>query len=189
MGDLSGSRRAGPEDGQRSVARRTIVGGRPDDGLQRSVPQGIEHVLQRAALVPAFRRKLLTDRERALDAVAEELTDTERAILLAIPTEQLERMIRGAAPMMPGRRSLLARVAGMFGVLIGGAFSLPTCSGPAPRTKGLDAVEVPKWAQPTKGMSPGDPGSKVTMGKRSDVPPARSGSRGTKGTAKGDTGQ
>jgi hypothetical protein len=171
------------DGGQRSVVRRTIVGGRPDDDLHRSVPQGIEHVLQRAALVPAFRRKLLADRERALDTVAEELTDTERAILLAIPREQLERMIRGAAPLMPGRRSLLIRVAGVFGVLLGGALAAVT-SGCAPRTKGVcaDRPRSPgiRSDTPQPAGVRADRPSPATEGNRPDEPPSpESGPSGT----------
>ncbi len=54
----------------------------------------IKSVFAKAAADPVFLRMLLEDREKALDAV--NLSPAEKAILMAVPDEQIEKMVRSA---------------------------------------------------------------------------------------------
>jgi len=82
------------EEGKEIVGR-TIVGGRPAARRKRKVrvPIGIEKVLVKAAADDGFRRKLLDDRQAALDALSYELSPTERQVLASIPDLTLQGMI------------------------------------------------------------------------------------------------
>ncbi len=87
--------------------------------------RGIEYVIARAALSGRFRRKLLRNREAALGRLGPRLSAADRAALLAIPSEQLQAMIEGAGPRLPGRRSLLVRALACFGIV--GVAAMPSC--------------------------------------------------------------
>lgn len=79
----------------------------------QSFPLGVERVLHAAAADPATRQALLRDRPGALAGLDLDLTDTERAMLLAIPDDQLTAAINGLdiSPANVKRRTLLAAVA------------------------------------------------------------------------------
>lgn len=78
-----------------------------------SFPMGVERVLYAAATDEAFRALLFSDRSAALAGRHPRLNDTEHAMLLAIPDDQLAAAI-DALDLRPGnvkRRAVLAAVA------------------------------------------------------------------------------
>jgi hypothetical protein len=77
------------------------------------VPIGVERVLLHAAVDPSFKQALLADRQAALLAHEVALRPSERAMLLAIPTEQLAAAIEGMDPSPANvqRRSFMRVVA------------------------------------------------------------------------------
>jgi len=94
------------EEGK-EVVRRTIVGGRPLARKKRKlkIPIGIEKVLCRAAVDPAFRASLFDNRDAALDGLGGELSEAEADILKSIPAQSLETMIARIDPKKhAGRR-------------------------------------------------------------------------------------
>jgi len=163
----------------RNGVRTTIVGGRPpgDDAVV-PVPMGIERVLRKAAADQRFRARLMSDRAAAIGRSGLELSNSERAILLAIPAAHLEAMIAELAPSSPARRGLFRRLAAAAGIALFGVASLSD-SGCAwrGRTAG-ESMDMPR----TKGISPDMPRS---QGIRPDRPPSEPASR-TRGTPPGD---
>jgi hypothetical protein len=158
--------RGGPEP--TGGGRITIVGGRPPaEEAARALPRGIDQVLARAALDHRFRERLNTDRVGALDSSGVSLSPAERGILLATSAEQLEAMVEGVARNLVDRRGWFARVAGVFGVFIGGALLGAGESGCCfVSTKG-ERIDVPPSRAPSQGIRPGtDPGP--TTGIRPD---------------------
>ncbi|MGD8718950.1 MAG: Os1348 family NHLP clan protein [Candidatus Zixiibacteriota bacterium] len=92
MGDDGPRRRdkAGPD-----AARTTIVGGRPPEAaaIPRAIPRGIEVLVKKAAVDPAFRDMLLEKRAEAAQSIGLKLTPEEAAMLAAVPLAQLEGII------------------------------------------------------------------------------------------------
>ena len=161
-------------DRLRSGVRTTIVGGRPpgDDAVV-PVPMGIERVLRKAAADQRFRARLMSDRTGALERSGLELSDSERAILLAIPAEHLQAMIAQLAPRDPARRSLFRRLAAAAGIALFGATTQTGC--PLTQTRGEDA-SIPEG---TEGIRPELPRDQ-TAGIRPDT---RSGTHSGSGAA------
>jgi len=105
----------------------------------------------------------MSDRTGALERSGLELSDSERAILLAIPAEHLQAMIAQLAPRDPARRSLFRRLAAAAGIALFGALSAgdmacrrePATTGSRPSrpaTKGMNS-DLPR----TKGIRPDVP--------------------------------
>lgn len=116
--------------------------------------RGIEYVIARAALSGRFRRKLLRDRESALSRLGSRVSPADRAALLAIPPEQLEAMIDGAGPRLPGRRSLLARALACLGIVggLGATSCVPLATGARPDDPNGESEPVVTGIRP--GASP-----------------------------------
>lgn len=91
---------------------------------------GIERVISKAAADSRFRQRLLSDREAALGRCRVPLTDSERAILAAIPDAQLAATIDSAMPQRTARRGFLGKMAAAMGALLGAGALLGGCSGP-----------------------------------------------------------
>jgi hypothetical protein len=79
----------------------TIVGGQPSKLRKHEVgevPSGIEGVLGLAARDAEFMRRLVVDRDAALETSGIALTGSERAALAAVPASGLEAMVAGFRP-------------------------------------------------------------------------------------------
>jgi len=92
--------------------RRTIVGGRPRSRSQGrgNIPRGIEVLIKKASLDPAFRQLLLERRAEAARDLALDLAPAERAILEAVPEVQLKRMIENTRVPDVQRRAFLGQL-------------------------------------------------------------------------------
>lgn len=114
---------ADAEDTGTPSPRTTIVGGRPpeDDAKVPPVPTGIQRLLRLASVDESFRQELIDRRAEVAEAAGVELTPSERAILTAIPADQLARMAGQLPEPTPDRRSFLRKTAATAVVLLGGA--------------------------------------------------------------------
>jgi acyl carrier protein len=75
-------------------------------------PQGIEVLVRKAAVDPAFKTELLERRAGAARDIDLELTRAEGALLGAVPAAQLEAIIRRTTVPLEHRRAFLGRAAG-----------------------------------------------------------------------------
>jgi hypothetical protein len=153
------------EDREQSASpRKTIVGGRPPEtpGELPPVPTGIQRLLRLAASDPAFRAKLLEQRDVVASGVGVELTATERVVLRAASVAQLEAMAEHLPPVAP-RRDFIRQSAAAAAALIG-APALLACESCTP-TRGIQPDEPPP--RPTQSELPS------TGGAAPDEPPPR----------------
>ncbi len=93
--------------------RTTIVGGRPPGSGTSigAIPRGIEVLVKKAAVDPAFRTLLLERRSEAADAIALTLTPAEAAMLAAVPAGQLDAIIDAAVVPESSRRAFMGAAA------------------------------------------------------------------------------
>jgi len=144
--------------------RTTIVGGRPPEqpGGAPPVPTGIQRLLRLASVDESFRHELLERRGEIAAVVGIELTSSERAVLAAIPAEQLRDMA-AKLPLPPEpRRDFLRRSAATAVVLLGGAALSESVGACRRQTPG------PPEPEPTRPDGPPPP-----TGIQPDMPPER----------------
>jgi hypothetical protein len=109
------------QEREREAVRTTIVGGRPP-GSGRSnitVPRGIEVLVKKAAVDPAFRELLLEQRGAAAAAIELALDPAERAMLNAIPRAQLVQIVGQTVVPLEQRRVFLGRIAAAMLAVLG----------------------------------------------------------------------
>lgn len=191
-----------PEDTVNPSPRTTIVGGRPPEDKTPTppVPTGLQKLLRLASVDPGFAKELIEKRDATAGPANIELNDRERAMLRAVPGEQLAEMIANLPPPPEGRRDFLRQTAATAVVLLGGAV-LSGCEGScgkdaqapappvaddqvprpqeAPKTRGIRFDPPPEPAPPTAGIRPDEPPPQPprpeemhqTRGIRPDVPP------------------
>lgn len=89
--------------------------------------RGIEKVIALAALDAHFHRRLMQDRQAAIESCDVELTDSERGILLEIPNLQLDRAInRVHVPTEARRQFLKGAVIAAVALVVGTCLLMPT---------------------------------------------------------------
>jgi len=104
--------------------RTNIVGGQPEGdkgGGLPPVPTGIQRLLRLASIDAQFRRELIERRGEVAAAANVPLTDSEQAILAAIPAPLLADMATKMPPPPAPRRDFLRQTAATAVVLLGGA--------------------------------------------------------------------
>jgi len=117
--------------------KRTIVGGQPRDRGQgrAGIPRGIEVLIKKASLDPAFYRLLLEQRAAAAHEIALELTPAETAILDSVPEAQLQAMIdRTTVPDVQRRAFLGTLGAAMLAAVVAGCTPPTRTETPVPVT-------------------------------------------------------
>ncbi|HOX44188.1 MAG TPA: twin-arginine translocation signal domain-containing protein [Myxococcota bacterium] len=151
-----------PEADPTPSPRTTIVGGRPPEAPAASfpVPVGLQRLLRLAAVERAFLQELIEKRAAVAGPAGVELTASERAILEAVPAEQLRAMAQAVPPPEPTRRDFLRKTAATAVVLLGGAAleGCPRGSGAADAGAAPEEPAPDRPAQPpkTRGISPDD---------------------------------
>ncbi len=104
MGEIKGSRKycAGSDSGLNGT---TIVDGRPPQSEQipRHIPRGLEVLIKKAAVDPAFKELLFDKRAEAAEAIGLKLAAPEEAMLAAVPEAQLEAIVANTR-VTPGLR-------------------------------------------------------------------------------------
>lgn len=176
---------------EQPAVRTTIVGGRPPGSGQGigPVPRGIEVLLKKAAVDPAFRASLLTQRAAAASTIALTLTPGEVGLLAAVPAAQLQAMIdatrvpeRQRAAFLSGAAAVMLAALG----LVGCGEQPPSPAGvrpdPSPPPAPGKPVPSPQPPKPIAVPPPADPGqqplpSPLTRGVRPDIPRVNEGIR------------
>ena len=122
--------------------RTTIVGGRPPEHRADlpPIPTGIQTLLRLASVDEAFRKELIAKRGEVASSAGVQLSTSERAILAAIPSVQLEQMSMSVPAPPAARREFLLHAAASAVLVLGGA-SLQGC--PDTRTTGGAAPDLP----------------------------------------------
>ncbi|MEW6532447.1 MAG: hypothetical protein AB1473_16570 [Thermodesulfobacteriota bacterium] len=124
---MSNSSRRGRGQFPDQPVEPTIVGGRPlgKNRGRASVPRGIEVLVKKASVDPAFREVLLHERSAAAGKIGLELSPTEAATLNSVPCAQIEQIIENTTVPDEDRRVFLGTVgAAMLAVL---GIVLPAC--------------------------------------------------------------
>jgi hypothetical protein len=124
--------------------------------MNTQVPRGIEVLVKKASVDPAFKAILLERRAAAADEIGLQLELSEAAMLAAIPREQLETIIASTHVPEEHRRIFLGRVAAAMLAVVGSAAVLSALSlgvrpGPRPRK------DAPPKPPPSGGMQPDRP--------------------------------
>ena len=134
MSKKDGKEKIALEEGSEFVSH-TIVGGRAvrRKRVRINVPIGIEKILYRAAVNPAFKAALLADRAGTLEAHAVKLSSSESAILRSIPDATIELMIGNINPEKQGKRKFMKAVAAAAITIASGtmAVAVDGCGEPA----------------------------------------------------------
>ncbi len=105
----------------RSVFDPTIVGGRPSARSQslKGIPRGIEVLVKKASVDPEFRSVLLEKRAAAAAEIGLELSNTEAAMLNAIPRAQIQKIIENTPVPDEHRRLFLGKIAAAMLAVLG----------------------------------------------------------------------
>ena len=92
---MSGPQFRSDRPAEQEAVRTTIVGGRPPGSGQKvgPIPRGIEILLRKASVDPAFKDLLLANRGGAAEAIGLKLEPGEALMLAAAPAAQLEAVI------------------------------------------------------------------------------------------------
>jgi hypothetical protein len=161
---MSDSSKRGDSDNTDYVVGPTIVGGRPlgNGRAQRSIPRGIEVLVKKASVDPAFREILLEKRAEAATEIGLELSPAEITTLNAVPRAQIERIIQNTTVPDEHRRVFLGKIAAAMLGLLGVSAGLAGCAKPIPQGHHGD------W--PPGVDRPSDSKSSSTEGKGSSEP-------------------
>jgi hypothetical protein len=126
--------------GEAEAVRTTIVGGRPPGGGVNvgDIPRGVEVLIKKAAVDPAFKKVLLEKRAGAADAIALRLEPAEAAMIAAVPEAQLDAIVANTKVNASLRPAFLGYAAGVMLAALGTATL--GCNGegdPGPSTEGI----------------------------------------------------
>jgi hypothetical protein len=138
--------------------RRTIVGGRPPDrgDAGAGVPRGIEVLLKKAAVDPAFKDLLLADPEEAAGSIGLSLSAVERSVLASVPRDQLEGMAERMEVPAEHRGVFLGRVAATMLTIVAG--TTMACAPPAIAPGGAVVED-----EPPREEMPEEPGERPEL--------------------------
>jgi hypothetical protein len=129
-------------------------------GHDTEVPRGIEVLVKKAAIDPAFKELLLAERAAAAERIGLALEPVEAAMLSAAPAGQLQTIIARTTVPQEHRRAFLGQAAAAMLAALG-AVSASGCDA----SKGIR----PDKDKATKGIRPDRPEPKTT-GSRPDRP-------------------
>ena len=151
------------------AVKTTIVGGRPP-GCGKTlgeIPRGIEVLVKKAVVDPAFRKILLTRRAAAADEIGLALTPQEALMLDHVPAAQLEAII-ARTKVDPSRwNAFLGRAAGVMLAALGASAVVSESDGQISKGERPDV--------PTSATAPSQPSSHpatrpFSRGMQADVP-------------------
>ena len=103
------------------AVKTTIVGGRPPGcgKMLGAIPRGIEVLVKKASVDPAFRALLLGRRSKAADEIGLKLAPAEGVMLDHVPQAQLEAIINRTRVDPSRRNAFLGRAAGVMLAALG----------------------------------------------------------------------
>jgi hypothetical protein len=107
--------------GEPEAVRTTIVGGRPPAGGADvgEIPRGVEVLIKKAAVDPAFKKILFERRAEAAKVIGLKLTATEQAMLAAVPEAQLRAIVANTKVSLGLRPAFLGYAAGAMLAALG----------------------------------------------------------------------
>jgi hypothetical protein len=145
--------------GEAEAVRTTIVGGQPPGSGRRvgAVPRGVEILVKKAAVDPAFKKLLFENRAEAADAIALKLEPAEAAMIAAVPEAQLDAIVANTKVNASLRPAFLGYAAG---VMLAALAATTGCE---------DAGTSPDDPGATRGIQPDFPATADASGK---IPPA-----------------
>jgi hypothetical protein len=143
---------------EQEAVRTTIVGGRPPGSGKAvgPIPRGIEVLVKKAAVDPAFKQVLLEKRAKAADEIGLKLEPAEVAMINVVPAAQLETIIASSNVTDLTRSAFLGRAAAVMLAALG--VSTQGCSDAKPPVAGGVRPPTPV------------PDKDVTQGIRPDKP-------------------
>lgn len=168
--DRSGPQFRADRPVEQEAVRTTIVGGRPPGSGQSlgEIPRGIEVLVKKASVDPAFKELLLGRRAAAAEEIGLKLDPAEAMMLQAVPRRQLETIIARTTVPQEHRRAFLGKVAAAMLATVG--ISVSGCDAfvkgirpddarkPTPSKDGKDESdppsERPKRIEPSHGDRP-----------------------------------
>jgi hypothetical protein len=136
---------------EQGAVKTTIVGGRPPGSGKPvgDVPRGIEVLVKKASVDPAFNELLLRKRSEAAKEIGLELEPSEIAMINTVPEPQLESIISKTIVFPKQRNAFLGKVAALMIVA------------PGASTFGCGSEEesdpVRRHGPPTEGIQPDRP--------------------------------
>jgi hypothetical protein len=138
---------------EQEAVRTTIVGGRPPGSGKPlgPIPRGIDVLVKKASIDPAFRALLLSDRSQAADEIGLQLDPAESAMLAAVPSAQLAKIIDRTTVPEQHRRAFLGKAAAAMLATMGIA------TAGCPLTLGSRPEERPERVKAPAGADPGPP--------------------------------
>ena len=128
------------------AVRTTIVGGRPP-GCGKAIgdiPRGVEVLVKKAAVDPAFRLLLLTRRAAAADEIGLRLEPAEARMLNHVPAGHIEAIIDRTTVDSSRRPAFLGKVAGVMLAALGASAGGNLLG--ADRSAGATATSAPTTA-------------------------------------------
>jgi hypothetical protein len=128
------------------VVETTIVGGQPprEGRSLGDVPRGVEVLIKKAAVDPAFKKILFKERAGAAAAIGLKLSPAEEAMLAAVPEAQLRAIIRNTKVSPNLRPAFLGATAGAMLAALGAAAYAEDPAEWEMRTTGIDPEIPPK---------------------------------------------
>jgi acyl carrier protein len=131
--------------------------------MGRQIPQGVEVLVNKAAVDPAFRAILLERRAAAAEEIGLDLSATEAAMLAAVPAEQLQSIIAQTTVPAEHRRAFLGKAAAAMLAAVG------AMTGGVAAGFQLQGIR-PEGPPPPTGIRPDRP---ITRGIQPDRPPPK----------------
>jgi|GEM_PF-763483 len=110
---------------EQQAVRTTIVGGRPPGSGKPigNVPRGIEVLVKKASVDPAFEKRLIADPLAAAKEIELTLEPVERAMLQSVTEAQLKAIVAATEVPESHRRAFLGTTAAAMLIVLGGQAS------------------------------------------------------------------
>lgn len=142
----------GALEGNRMNERIGVSGDPVPEGERTAIPRGLEVLMKKAAIDPAFKTLLLARRAEAAATIGLALEPGEVRMLQSATAEQMEAIIARTTVPQEHRRAFLGQAAAAMLATLGTMTFLSGCGGSRPS----DSSESP----PSKGIRPDRPPDK-----------------------------
>ena len=144
--------------GEPEAVRTTIVGGQPPGSGRRvgAVPRGVEVLVKKAAVDPAFKKILLEKRAAAAEAIALKLQPAEAAMLEAVPETQLRAIVANTKVSPSLRPAFLGYAAGVMLAALGTATACGGADVSPDVTRGIEPDIPPVIPDPAETPGTGE---------------------------------
>jgi hypothetical protein len=119
----------------------------------RAIPRGLEVLVKKAAVDPAFKQALLQQRAAAADAIGLKLEPAEAAMLTQVPPAQLEAVIARTTVAEQDRRVFMGAAAAAMLAALGGV----ALSGCGDKRQEMTRGNAPDRPPPVTGIAPDRP--------------------------------